>query len=95
MPDDKVVLQFENYPVDGAETSVRELVAFGPASDDFAILIELDPSGGPLRITVGNGPTHEDAPRLLGETLHDIADAVADLANNEEYWVALAALSKE
>lgn len=94
MPDDEVALDFQNYPVDGDETAIREQVGFGPASEDFAVLVELNPTGGPLRITVGNGPPHEDAPRLIGQALHDIADAIEDLENTQAYWDALTELTE-
>lgn len=82
---------FRNYPADGTEGELREII-FGSGSDTFSLLIEVDPSGGPLQMTVGNGPPHEDAPRALAEVLRDMAELVESMEDNEEYWNALDAL---
>ena len=81
----EVLLEIENYPSDGDDSIIRE-VAFGPASTDFALLIEVNPFGGPMRLTIGNGPRDADLPRLLPEVLHDMASAVDNLADSDEFW---------
>jgi hypothetical protein len=82
-------LDFSNYPADGVEGELRENLVFGSGSSTFALLVEYDPPDGPLRITVGNGPPHEDAPLALADVLRDVADLVEGLYERDEYWEAL------
>lgn len=83
--EDEVYLVFENFPVEGTDAVVKD-IAFGPVSEDFVILVEFNPLEGPLRVTVGNGPSNEEAPTVLARTLRDIATAIESLEGVPEYW---------
>ena len=92
--DDDVAMVYENYPVDGVEAIIKT-VNVGPIGEDFVILIEFNPLEGPLRVTVGNGPTHEEAPTIVAKTLRDVADAIEDLQDMPEYWTKVREISTE
>jgi hypothetical protein len=87
---DEAVLDFTSYPLDG-EKSVLRSVVFGPLSDEFATLIELNPETGLLRVTIGNGPQNADIPNTIPEVLREVADLVEDLKNSDEFWAGVAA----
>ena len=94
MEEGDVLLDFQNYPMDGASSLAHPQLWFGPAEKGiFKLLIEFDTSGGPLKVIVGNGPPHEDAPRAVADVLRSVADAVEAMDESDEYWVAVNALA--
>ena len=85
MAEDEAALEFASYPLEGTESMLRTVV-FGPSSDEFATLIELNPETSLLRVTVGNGPRNADIPRAIPEVLREVAGLIEDLENNDEFW---------
>lgn len=86
--EDQTQLEYNNIPFGSSDSVVRE-VAFGALSEDFVMLIEFNPVEGPIRVSVGNGPENEDGPAVLAEILRDIAAALDDVHEGDEYWAAL------
>lgn len=82
-------LDFHNYPGGSTDGIVRDGLVFGSGSTDFAMLIEFSPDSDGLRVTVGNGPPHPDAPVALAEMLRSIAEIIEDLGDRDEYWEAI------
>lgn len=69
-------LDFTSYPMTGDKSAWRS-ITFGPASSNFAFLIEVDGDTGDLRVTVGNGPEPEELPALLMEAAEILEGMIA------------------
>lgn len=82
---------FTNYPVNATE-SVVQTVTFGPAVEEFQLLVTVDPNTGILEVLVGNGPSHEEAPTAVSEVLAGVANVIASLNDNPEYWASISKL---
>ena len=79
MSDDQVNLRVYNYPAREVHSDIRS-VTFGPATDEFQILISVDPSeSGGITLTVGNGPDDADLPQALSSVFRELADIMDDL----------------
>jgi hypothetical protein len=77
------------YPRDGIATGVRE-VAFGPASDRFALLWEIDPSDdNQMYLTIGNSPATAELPTVIPGMLRELADYVEAFGERADFldWV--------
>ncbi len=73
-----------NYPQEGSDAAMRE-VWFGPPSSNVAILIEYDIDEDHLEVTVGNGPSHDEAPEGVAGLLRDVASIVSTMGESDEY----------
>jgi len=90
-------LRVINYPHEG-DGSVLRTVAFGPASSEIALLIEVDPEGGEvprITYTVGNGPTNEELAESVSEMLHEMADLISDAGQHPDFLAAVAEASAD
>lgn len=88
MNEDEVEFNLVSVPA-SAEQSVTREVVFGPDSNTLALLMEVDKSTGTLTFTIGNGPETHAIPALIPAMLRELADIVADLSGNGDYWDAL------
>lgn len=88
-----VDLRVINYPGDGTRSALRT-VAFGPASPDIALLIEVGSGEVPrVTYTIGNGPENEALASEVSEMLHEMADLLADAGGEPEFLAAVAEAS--
>lgn len=82
--EDAIDFSLENYAASGTEGILRT-VGFGPVSNMFAVLIEIDPDDESIRVTIGNGPDHEQVPWVISEVLRVIADEIEDVGSAPEF----------
>ena len=85
---DDVQLMLVNVSHDAEESVVRS-VAFGPAVDTFAFLLEVDPESGAMAVTIGNGPADADVPNTIPAVLREVAGIIESLGDNPVYWASL------
>ena len=76
--EEEVNLTLRNYPASGVEGAVAD-VTFGPASEDFRVLITMAGASGDIDVVVGNGPPTEQLPDILPNILRELADIIEDL----------------
>lgn len=70
-------IAFENFPYHGTAVSMRS-VTFGPATNEVALLITVDPQEGTLRVVLGNGPLNDEAPQGVIELMAMVTELLQD-----------------
>jgi hypothetical protein len=86
--EDETVLDLRTFPYDGIASGVME-VTFGPASDKFALLLEVDPNDKQLMVTIGNSPATSEIPTKIPVILRELADEIEALAERPDFleWI--------
>lgn len=83
-------LTLDVYPVDGNESEVVSTI-FGPLSEEFALLITINPATGDLGVVVGNSTPADEVPVSVPYVLRGVADAIEGLATSPDFWMSVGA----
>lgn len=88
MEDDDLTLDLTTYPREGDQSEVRSVV-FGPASDEFTFLAEVNAVSGHINVTIGNAPATSLLPTFIPEMLRELAEEFSHIADNPQFleWI--------
>lgn len=88
MEEDETILDLTLFPQQG-EVSEQRAVVFGPASDKFAFLAEIDPASGHIDVVAGNTPAVSVTPAFLSAMLRELADEIDTIAQRPDFleWI--------